>query len=252
MSFWTPKKTFRLIFWIIQIIFIFVMAWIISSDLLWGAEENYLEEDAWLYEEDEEGNPLIGIDFLTNPPEKPEDYEHISQTYEETGEAYSHSNVAEEKQRILDSTREYAVSSLNQMIEHASTLQFMIQDFSWLDEGSRLDLVTFINEELKYLTEQRGIISDSDDSSHIRNTFIPVYTDWSAFREELKMRVREPFARAIQDKCEQTITSENEGILNTDDKTRKYAAFYAECEDWGRDEEVDIVTPLLEFIKVVE
>jgi len=209
MSFWTPKRTIRLIFWILQIFLILILSWVISTDLLWSAEiENVTDPDSVLIEESEN--------------------------------AYS---VAEE-------TKDYIISSMDNMITHLVVLQSKLESFTWLSGEEANEFKEKIDNKIENLSINKASFVDKNDVEDMRTTFSEIYDDWIGFRSELNLSSRDLFAGAIVNYC-RDISTVNEAFIDTDVEFKKYLDFYATCENWKYDD-VDLSSSMLDWIKVVE
>ncbi len=218
MSFWTPKKKFRVVLWIVQILIIFILSWIISSNFLWSASD---------------------------------DYKSVSEKYLETKEQYSQSNIAEEREQLFSNTLDYATASIDQMLNRCLELQNSIENFSWLADEDRATVISQIDEETQYLEKQRNQILTAADEDEVQVLFKPVFENWKSFKSDLSSVSREIFYSTLLKKCEGFSELEDMTIVDSDLELRRYADFTTACEDW-KVEDVDLSDSLLEWIKVIE
>lgn len=218
MSFWTPKKKFRIVLWVIQILIIFILSWIISSNFLWSADDGY---------------------------------EQTTQKYFEAKSQYFQSNIAEDREQFFDNTLEYATSSVDQMINHSSGQRLIVENFTWLGDEEKLTITSFIDEEIQYLEDGRNQILLAENENEIKELFVPIYKNWASFRYEMTANTKRIFASAVLKSCERISETDDLSIVDSDLELRKYTEFVSSCEDWAV-KDVDVSSKMLEWIKVVE
>ena len=167
-------------------------------------------------------------------------------------EKYSHSEVEVERALIFENTQNYVIESLDQMLYHAALIQSKVQEFTWLNEEAKNNVLSYINDELTYFSDEKDKIGAITDTDSIKAEFKSVRERWLNFRAGVRRQIEVAVLGFIDTSCQFVISEKYTALIDTDEEIEKFTKFDADCEDWGRDEDVEISDSLLQFLKILK